>query len=377
MNFKFGAIALALAAPAAFAQSSVTVYGVVDAYGEYLSGHAKEVRVQSGGLNGSRIGFKGTEDLGSGNFVDFVLEGGINLDTGGSGQGSTLFGRQAFGALRSADLGTLSAGRQYSTIYTATDQFSVFSNTPVGASTAVIGGYGGGYEPVQGSGNVTTLTNATGSEVNGSPARVNNSVRYTTPTFSGFSASGLYGAGEVTGQTTKTRLFDGSVRYTGYGLDALLSFVNDKAQGTTPANSADVNTIIFAAKYTIDVFHIEGGYLHGDDKRNIAAKQNGTGFWVGGDYRLGSSLFKAQWVYNKLDNTTASYAVAAGQTAKTNAFGLGYQYDFSKRTSLYTAATRFQNKGNVARFDTSIPSGLTAAGDLNFTQFALGVRHAF
>ncbi len=377
MNFKFGAIALALAAPAAFAQSSVTIYGVVDAYGEYLHGASTDVRVQSGGLNGSRIGFKGTEDLGSGYYVDFALEGGLNLDTGSSAQGGALFGRQAFGALRSTEFGTISAGRQYSTIYTATDQFSVFSNTPVGASTAVIGGFAGGYEPIQGSANVTTLTNATGSEVNGSPARVNNSVRYTTPTFAGFSASGLYGAGEVTGQTTKTRLFDASVRYTGYGLDALLSLVNDKAQGAALATSADVNTITFAAKYTIDAFHIEGGYIRGDDKRNIAVKQNGTGFWLGGDYRLGANLLKAQWVYNKLDNTTSGYAIAAGTTAKTNAFGLGYQYDLSKRTALYAAATRFENKGNVARFDTSVPSGLTAAGDLNFTQVALGVRHSF
>ena len=349
MNFKFGAIALALAAPAAFAQSSVTIYGVVDAYGEYLHGASTDVRVQSGGLN---------------------------LDTGSSAQGGALFGRQAFGALRSTEFGTISAGRQYSTLYTITDQFSAFSNTPAGASTAIIGGFAGGYEPIQGSANVTTLTNATGSEVNGSPARVNNSVRYTTPSFSGFTASGLYGAGEVTGQTTKTRLYDLSARYTGYGLDAVVSFVNDKAQGAALATSADVNIITVAAKYTIDVAHIEAGYLHGDDKRNIAVKQSGQGFWVGGDYRIGASLLKAQYVYNKLDNTGAGYAIVSGNTAKTNAYGLGYQYDFSKRTSLYTSATRMQNKG-VARFDTSIPAGLTAAGDLSINQYVLGLRHSF
>ncbi len=377
MNFKFGAIALALAAPAAFAQSSVTVYGVVDAYGEYLHGASTDVRVQSGGLNGSRIGFKGTEDLGSGYYVDFALEGGLNLDTGSSAQGGALFGRQAFGALRSTEFGTISAGRQYSTLYTITDQFSVFSNTPAGASTAIIGGFAGGYEPVQGSSaTATTVSNATGAGLNGSPARVNNSVRYTTPSFSGFTASGLYGAGEITGQTTKTRLYDLSARYTGYGLDAVVSFVNDKAQGAALATSADVNIITVAAKYTIDVAHIEAGYLHGDDKRNIAVKQSGQGFWVGADYRIGASLLKAQYVHNKLDNTGAGYAIVSGNTAKTNAYGLGYQYDLSKRTSVYTSATRMQNKG-VARFDTSIPAGLTAAGDLSINQYVLGIRHSF
>jgi predicted porin len=376
MKYTLGAIALALAAPAAFAQSSVTVYGVVDVAGEYLNGHSKDVRITSGGLNGSRIGFKGTEDLGSGNYVDFVLEGGINADTGGSAQGGQLFGRQAFGALRSVQFGTASAGRQYSSIYTITDQFSAFSNTPIGATTAVLGGYAGGYEPVQGSANTTTLDNKTGSETNGSPARVNNSFRYTAPTVAGFTFSGLYGAGEVTGQTNKTRLFDGSVRYSGFGVDAMLSFVNDKAQGAAQATSANVNTITFAARYTFDAFRVEGGFMRGDDKRKIAVKQDGTGYWLGGDYRLGASLFKAQWVHNKLDNTTAGYAVANGKDTKSNAYALGYQYDFSKRTAVYTSATRFQNTG-VARFATSIPAGLTTAGDLNITQIALGVRHSF
>jgi predicted porin len=378
MKFKFAAIALALTAPAAvFAQSSVTVYGVVDADGEYLSGHAKDVRVTSGGLNGSRIGFKGTEDLGSGFYVDFTLEGGLNLDTGSSAQGGALFGRQAFGALRSAQFGSVSAGRQYGSTYIITDQYSAFSNTPVGATTAVIGGYAGGYEPVQGSSaTATTLTNATGAETNGSPARVNNSFRYTTPVFAGFSASALAGAGEVTGGTTATRLFDGSVKYSGFGLDAIVAIVSDKAKGAAAASTANVDTIMVAAKYAIDAFHVEGGYVRGDDKRNIAVKQNGTGYWLGGDYRLGASLFKAQWVSNKLDNTTTGYAVAAGNTAKTNAYALGYQYDFSKRTALYTSFARFQNTG-VARFASSVPAGLTTAGDLSINQFALGMRHSF
>lgn len=375
MKFTLGAIALALVAPAAFAQSNVTIYGVVDADGQYISGHAKAVRITSGGLNGSRLGFKGTEDLGSGTYVDFTLEAGINLDTGSSAQGGQLFGRQAFGAIRNAEYGALSAGRQYSSIYTVTDQFSAFSNTPVGPTTAVLGGFAGGYEPVQGgSGSATAVSNATGAELNGSPARVNNSVRYTTPTFSGFTISALAAAGEVTGATTKTRLFDGSVRYSGFGFDALLSIVNDKALGTSPATSADINVITLGVKYTIDAARIEGGFMKGDDKRSIDStlRHDGTGFWLGGDYRVGQSLFKAQWVSNKVDNNAAG-----AHDMKTNAFGLGYQFDFSKRTALYSSLTRFQNTGDgVGRFNSSI-SGLTTATDKNLTEFALGMRHSF
>jgi predicted porin len=375
MKFTLGAIALALAAPAAFAQSSVTIYGVIDLDGQYIAGASKAVRVTSGGLAGSRIGFKGTEDLGGGLFADFVLEGGINADTGGSAQGGALFGRQTVGALRSASLGTLSAGRQYSTLYNVTNEFSAFANTNVGPTTAALGGYAGGYEPVQGgSGTATAVSNATGESLNGGPARVNNSVRYTTPSFSGFKASALYGAGEITGATTKTRLFDGSVRYTAFGLDVALGFVSDKAAGTTAATSANVNTIILGASYAFDAFHVEGGYLKGDDKRSIAAtaQHDGRGFWLGGDYRVGQNLFKAQWVNNEVDNN----AVGA-RDSKLNAFGAGYQFDFSKRTALYSSATRFVNSGDgLGRYNSSI-TGLTTATNKNLTEIAVGVRHSF
>jgi predicted porin len=380
LKYILGAIALAIASPV-FAQSTVTVYGIVDADGQYISGASKAVRVTSGGLQGSRIGFKGTEDIGGGNFVDFVLEGGLNLDTGSSAQGGALFGRQAFGDLRTVG-GTFSAGRQYSSIYTITSDFSAFSNTNVGPTTAILGGYAGGavsgssgYEPVQGgSSTATAPSNTTGESLNGGPARVNNSFRYTTPTWSGFKASALYGAGEVTGQTKATRLFDGSVRYTGYGLDAMVGYVNDKAAGPTLATSSKVNTLLVAANYTIDVFHIEGGYLKGDDKRSIASTllHDGRGFWLGGDWRIGANLLKAQWVNNKVDNNEVG-----AKDSKTNAYGLGYQYDFSKRTALYSSATRFQNTGDgLGRFNSSI-SGLTTTTDKSLTEVAIGVRHSF
>jgi predicted porin len=374
MKFTLGAIALALAAPAAFAQSTVTLYGTVDLGGQYLSGHSKQVSVVSGGQAGSRIGFKGTEDLGSGYFADFVLEGGINVDTGGSGQGGQLFGRQAFGALRTP-FGTASAGRQYSSIYTQTGDFSEFSNVSLGATTAVIGGFAGGYEPIRGSANNATTSTATGAEVNGSPARVNNSFRYTTPSFEGFKGSFLYGAGEVTGDTKGTRLFDVSARYTNYGLDAYLSYVTDKAgNATTVANSkTNLGIITASAAYTIGAFKVEAGYLSANDKR--PADQDGKGFWLGGDYKQGQNVFRAQWVQNNPNNKN----VALG---KTNAFGVGYEFDFSKRTDLYTSFTRFQNDKSpngafVGRVGASVPAGLLTATDRSANEFVLGVKHVF
>jgi len=374
MKYTLGAIALALAAPAAFAQSSVTLYGVIDLDGQYLSGHAKQVLVTSGGQSGSRIGFKGSEDLGSGYFADFVLEGGINVDTGGSGQGGQLFGRQAFGALRTP-FGTASAGRQYSSIYTQSGDFSEFTNASTGATTAVIGGFAGKYEPIRGSSNAATTSTATGSQVNGSPARVNNSFRYTTPSFSGFKASFLAGAGEVTGGTTGTRLFDYSLRYTGFGLDAMLSYVDDKAaNGSSVLNSqTKVGITTLSASYAFAPFKIQGGFMNINDKR--PADQDGKGFWLGGDYKFGQHVIRAQWVENKPNKNNLGMG-------KTNAYGVGYEFDFSKRTNLYTSLTRFQNGASpdgtfVGRIDGSVPAGLTTSTDRSVNEFVLGVRHSF
>jgi predicted porin len=374
MKFTLGAIALALAAPAAFAQSSVTLYGIVDIGGQYLSGNTKDVLVTSGGQSGSRIGFKGTEDLGDGFYADFVLEGGLNIDTGSSAQGGALFGRQAFGAIRSP-YGTVSAGRQYSSIYTQTGDFSEFSNVSVGATTAVIGGFAGGYEPIRGSANNATTSTATGSELNGSPARVNNSFRYTTPAYEGLKASFLYGAGEVTGGTTGTRLFDYSLRYTNYGLDAIVSYVSDKATNGTAVlnNRTDVGIITATAAYTFGPFKVQGGYLGVNDKR--PANQDGKGYWLGGDYKTGQNVFRAQWVRNDPNATNT-------KLGRTNAYGVGYEFDFSKRTDLYTSFTRFQNGASsdgtfVGRIGSATPVGLTTAGDRSVNEFALGVRHSF
>jgi len=372
MKFALGAVALALAAPV-FAQSSVNIYGVIDLNGSYTKGSSTLIRENSGGLNGSRLGFKGSEDLGDGYKANFVLEAGINVDTGSSAQGGALFGRQAYGEIATPTFGKFSAGRQYSSLYWATDSFSETSNNATGPSTAVIGGFGG-YEPVRG-GAATQTEPASGSAVNGGPARVNNSFRYTSPTYQGVTASVLYGAGEVTGNTNKNRLWDASVRYTNYGLDAIVSYVDDQAQGTTTANSADFGTVTVAAQYGWDAYQVKGGYLHVDDKRSglpSGTAAGGQGFWLGGDYRLGSNLFKTQWVQNKPEHVASS---------KTNAYGLGYQYDFTKRTAFYSWLTRFQNgsgAGNgLGRYNTAIPAGLTRTGDDNLSEFTLGFRHFF
>jgi predicted porin len=113
--------ALAMASTAVFAQSSVTLYGIVDTGVEYVS-HANangDRVVRMPGITGelpSRWGLRGREDLGGGYAAQFVLESGFNVRGGDLGQGGRLFGRQAWLGL-SGPYGTLMFGRQYSATF--------------------------------------------------------------------------------------------------------------------------------------------------------------------------------------------------------------------------------------------------------------------
>jgi predicted porin len=367
MKSIFATGLLACAMPV-LAQSTVTIYGVVDAYAQHLDGQSRLSRVQSGGLNGSRLGFRSVEDLGGGLRAVFTLESGFNVDDGTIGQGGAFYGRQAFVGLQGG-WGEVTLGRQYSSIYHATNDLSVFGNQPAGPSAAVIGGFGGGYELVRGASS-SAPGSSVGATGNGSPARVNNSVRFASPSFSGFRFSTLFGAGEAAGSTSDTRLFDVAVRYTDHGFDGVLSYLDDRAQRGGAADTR-ASIVTLAGSYSLAPFRIVAGYIDFDDKRSD--NLDGQGYWLGGEYRLSAHTLKAQFVHNK---------PKSGGDNETKAFGIGWAFAFSNRTSVYTSLTRFDNDGNagvggLGRFNSAIPQGLTATGDNSITEFVAGVRHVF
>jgi predicted porin len=99
------------------ARTNATVYGQVDARLEHSNqGLGGVNRVQSGGYNGNRLGFRATENLGNGLNAIVALDSGFTLDDGVPGQGGRIFGRQAFVGLKGS-MGALTAGRQYSPYY--------------------------------------------------------------------------------------------------------------------------------------------------------------------------------------------------------------------------------------------------------------------
>lgn len=178
-----GAIAAALAG-SAHAQSSVTLYGIIDDGLTYVSNAAGHSlwRLDDGINQASRWGLRGVEDLGGGLKAVFTLENGFSLNTGTASHGGALFGRRAYVGLASDTFGTLLAGYDYDFIY---DYVSYYTNV---AQFAPSYAFHGAYD-------IDRLA--------GEP--VSNMVRYETPNWHGFGAGVMYGFTNIAGSSRARR----------------------------------------------------------------------------------------------------------------------------------------------------------------------------
>lgn len=220
--WKLSAAALAagLAAGAAQAQTSVTLYGVVDTGIGYQSNQAPALGATSGGkastkmINGiwagSRFGLKGSEDLGGGTKAIFTLEEGFNSATGAQSVSGLAFNRQAYVGLTDARLGTFTAGRQYTSYYTLLSPWS-----PTTWLTGAFGAHPGDIDSLD--------TNY----------RANNSFVYTTPTIAGLTVSGSYSMGGAPGSFNAGSTWSAAAQYKNgpLGVAAGIQRVNNSAAG--------------------------------------------------------------------------------------------------------------------------------------------------
>ena len=220
--WKLSAAALAagLAAGAVQAQTSVTLYGVVDTGIGYQSNQAPSLGATSGGkastkmINGiwagSRFGLKGSEDLGGGTKTIFTLEEGFNSATGAQSVSGLAFNRQAYVGLSDARLGTFTAGRQYTSYYTLLSPWS-----PTTWLTGAFGAHPGDIDSLD--------TNY----------RANNSFVYTTPTIAGLTVSGSYSLGGAPGSFNAGSTWSAAAQYKNgpFGVAAGIPRVNNSAPG--------------------------------------------------------------------------------------------------------------------------------------------------
>ncbi|MGC4240763.1 MAG: porin [Herbaspirillum sp.] len=361
-------------AGAAQAQSSVTIYGIVDTGLVYTSkavntGNAStgsKFGLNSGVIQGSRIGFKGVEDLGGGLSAVFQLETGFNNDNGAlNGQDpntTNLFRRKSVVGL-SGGFGTVLVGRQ-------TD----FADT-ISAYTSV-NDFGG-------------VTGAVGHNLNRlEGTRTNNSISYTTANLSGFTGNLMYGFGETAGKTSAGQSYGIGGKYDNGPLGLGINYYQSK-QGSTPsdtslistANGAQAGNTAFKGLNVVASYQFGPARVYGNwsrvkqDLNTSTTLARSLGNTTKADvYELGTaySLSPSLKLLASVQHTRADFA-NGGNKGKLTQFNLGTDYWLSKRTDLYAFVSNIRATDMI---NTGV-YGDTTGSDASQTAVAVGVRHKF
>ena len=260
----FLATSAALVVNPAFAQSSVTLYGAVDdaiTYVNNQNGHSN-VYLRQGNLYASKFGLQGKEDLGGGTFAIFDLQNGFDLNTGALSSSGLMFNRQAYVGLQNQNVGTLTAGRQYTPYY------------------LFVG-------PLTGSAWLTGATGAHPGDIDGldTTVRINNSATYTSPIWHGVQASAMYALGGIAGSTGKGQTWSTALRYSSGPVSLAAAYLRmDNAQQTTGFDTASTGSF---GKSSLNT-----GYVSARAVQHIAAAGN----YTLGSLTLGASYSNVQYI---------------------------------------------------------------------------------
>ena len=383
--FLLGGIVLSGACGTAVAQSNVTVYGIADAGLAYTSNQKgnSSTYVRSGSKDGSRLGFKGTEDLGGGTQALFQLEAGYNIDDGAAAQSGSLFNRAAFIGLADKRYGTLTMGRQYSPYF-------AFLN-PLGPVPAVTGATGAHAGDIDGF-DITV--------------RHNNSVKYISPDWRGASVGLMVASGEQAGHTGSGGAMSAAVKYdTGAWRHALAYQVlkNGPNQATwdpttsssfskSPINvgylsAKEVQYLAAATSYQLGAVTLGGNLSNVQYRPNASSRFQGTAIFNTAAL-LANWKTATPWQFGAgLAYTRATKANGVQDAADYRQLSFQQTYWFSKRTAIYILEATQHARGKTLAADgvTQIDA-VALVGDSQVSTpssngkqnvFMVGVRHAF
>ena len=317
------ALAATAAAPA-FAQS-VTLWGRLNTTVESqkIGSQDRKIVVQN---NSSRLGFKGSEDLGGGLKASFWLEHGVNSDTGAATGGTTFWNRASWVQLEGS-FGGVRLGKWFPGSYYATADYVSNHNHDTGTSA---------------------------DSLYATRFRTDDKVAYFTPNVAGFSAEAAVAAGEgkLDGGVTRPRAFDLAVNYDmgplhgGLGYEKVGAFKQLAVRGL----------------YEFGPVVVGGYYQRAEDVFAGVGKKSWNVYRVSGMYVMGQSEFHLN--YGKADT------IMTNDGAKQ--LTVGYNYNLSKRTKLYGFWTKTDNQANAGYF----PVGGMVKGQ-DFSSLAAGIRHNF
>ncbi|HDR9318569.1 TPA: porin [Burkholderia vietnamiensis] len=326
---------LSVVALPAMAQSTVTLYGLIDEgfnFTNNVRGN-KVYELQSGFAQGSRWGLKGTEDLGGGLNAVFQLENGFNVNNGRLGQGGLMFGRQAYVGLASDRFGTVTLGRQY-------DALVDFL-----AQTTANGNWAGNL-----------LSHPYDNDNTDNTFRVNNTVKYTSPTISGFQFGGTYSFSNGT-NFANNRQYSVGAQYANGGLLVAAAYLQANNPSATADgainNGGDENFVaqrlrVFGAGVNYSFGPATLGFAYTNTHVAQPASSGYVGaiaptagtlsslrfqnFEVNGKYQFTPAFYVgAMYTYTRADfNATSGKQHPNYQTV-----GLMADYNLSKRTDIY------------------------------------------
>jgi predicted porin len=338
------AVAVAAALPAAaFAQTNVTLYGILDA-GVGMNdpdgpGSKSSMVVNSGYQSTSRWGIRGAEDLGGGLRATFNIEAGLDVDTGTDDGGANYFQRRAVVGL-AGGWGEVRLGRDYTPGFSA-------------AGAGDVMGYG-----LLG----TWLTYTAGA--GGIQTRASNGIHY-TGSFSGITVRAMYAEGEGTTSATKDSndAYGLSAVYAG-GPMTLLGYY----QVVNDATGNETEQMGVGGGWNFGGFRVLVNYGMAD----VDGGPETTGLALGVGLNLGAGELRAQAMQIERD------AVGGGTDPKATVFGIAYLHPLSKRTNLYATygMARNNSTGTFGVFASDNAIAPSAAG-ADPSGFAVGVRHVF
>ncbi|WP_438392073.1 porin [Caballeronia sp. DA-9] len=368
----------------AYAQSTVTLYGVIDAGIAYVHNVAASgvnqstlVKFSSGNLSGGRWGFRGTEDLGGGSSAIFQLENGFNAGTGVLNQGGREFGRKAVVGLVNNNWGTVTLGRQYDPVLDV-------------------------VQPLTGDSYGETFGTPGDADNYDNSVRISNAVKYVSPNMHGLVVEALYAFGGTAGSTGDGQTYSAGASYS-QGPLALAAGYFHANGGRTASNgvrmwtsSADsiFNSVVnqgygsaksiqiarAGALYTIGTLSLGASYS------NIEYARDGlSNFGKNEKFNSGALFVNYQITPASRAAMGYNYTKSDGSaSAKYNQFNLGYAYSLSKRTDLYALAayqrasgTTLSTAGKIIAADASIGDYGANSGSNTQGLAIVGIRHKF
>jgi predicted porin len=365
------ALAVMAAAGAASAQSSVTLFGIVDAsISRYINsdGGTNNTVLSNSGYNSSRLGFRGTEDLGGGLSASFWLEGQLQNDagwgssTGGLGGGVAAgydFRRRSTVSLAGARWGELRLGRDYTPTFWNMTVFDAFGTNGVGSNV----------------GHKAKLGGLLGLAGAADPAyvRANNSVGYfLPPNLGGVYGQAMYAFDEAMGPGSPDtgRYIGARVGYASGPFNVAIAY--GRTEGTGAAGSPDVRNWNIAGQWDFGMAKLLAIYDRARyDLTAAGADSRLNTIVVGALVPVGAGEIRASFGQTKLDT--------AGADPRTRQWAIGYVHNLSKRTALYATLAGLRNKsGGTTGISTSLNNSIgNAVVNGSSKGWDIGVRHSF